>query len=144
MLEVSLVRKRTALTDFCFCLAGPPTVSFHTKARRDKKSTKHKSTFSYWQVRIRRGVGGGWERSCLLIKTELILTALYCDFIWKRFTPICSSSHFQSVSELVQHLSLLISTETNIQTYLIVTGAWGAWTVLDLGAKVAAEALWGC
>lgn len=60
VLEVS-VENETQLTDFCFCLAGPPTASFHTQARRDtnkkKKAQKHKSTVSYRQVRIRRGLG---------------------------------------------------------------------------------------
>lgn len=50
MLEVSL--ERTTLTDFCFCLAGPPTVSFHTKARKNKKTRAH-------LVIDRLGLGGG-------------------------------------------------------------------------------------
>lgn len=38
MLEVSV---KKSLTDFCFCLAGPPTVSSHTTGQRRQKKAQN-------------------------------------------------------------------------------------------------------
>lgn len=84
------------------------------KPEETNKSTKHKSTFSYWQVRMR----GDWERSLLSIKTEFI-SAASSVASYKIHDGLSSSSHFR-VYQLVQCLPQRTSTETIIQTYLSV------------------------
>lgn len=61
MLEVSLVRKQTTLTDFSFCLAGPPTESFRTQKhhqRKDKRDQKKAQNTRVHSVIDRQGLGG--------------------------------------------------------------------------------------